>query len=198
MSACNSAAEVRARRPRLARLRVIQAGRRRVEHPSTLLQSSPAASINRDVYGPSFRFGLERVRTVRKHIEQVAQQELAGALERRDEREVDLRLAEERAGGARTAQLAAGGRVQSATELLSHQAWIERTEQDQATLASDLSREEQEVARRRNVLGNAARETKALDRLEARRRGEFDRAAARAEGHALDEVALNVFRGSAA
>jgi flagellar export protein FliJ len=170
----------------------------RIEHPSRPLQPGSLGSIKRSVSGPSFRFGLERVRTVRKHIEEVAQQELAGALGRRDEREADLRLAEQRAGGARTAKLAAGERVQSASDLQSHQAWIERTEQDQVTLANDLSREEQEVARRRNALGNAARETKALDRLEARRRGEFDRAAARSDGNALDEVALNVFRGNAA
>jgi flagellar export protein FliJ len=154
--------------------------------------------MTRSVYGPSFRFGLERVRTVRKHGEQLAQQELAGAVGRRDDCEAELRLAEQRAGGALRSQRTATERPLSATELQSHQAWIERTEQAHALVADNLSRHEREVDRRRGQLNAAAREKKALDRLEARRRREFDQAAARAEMLATDEIALNVFRGNAA
>jgi flagellar export protein FliJ len=148
--------------------------------------------------GSSFRFGLERVRTVRKHGEQVAQQELAGALGRRDDCEAELRVAEERAGGARTRQLAAGTGLQTASDLLAHQAWIERTELARATVAESLTRHEREVDRRRRTLTAAARDTKALDKLEARQRSAFDRAAGRREANATDEMALNVFRGNAA
>jgi flagellar export protein FliJ len=169
-----------------------------LEHPSRQLQRPGAASINRAVYGPSFRFGLERVRAVRKHGEEVAQQELAGAVERRDDCEVELRLAEERVNGARTAQREAAERSGSASEMLRHQAWIERTEQVHTSSSEDFSREEREVARRHAALVSAASDRQALDRLEARRRGDFDREAARSESREHDEIALNVFRGNAA
>jgi flagellar export protein FliJ len=150
------------------------------------------------VYGPSFRFGLERVRAVRKHGEEVAQQSLAGAVERRDDCEAELRIAEERVDDARAAQRAAAERSGSASEMLRHQAWIERTEQVQASTSEDFSREEREVARSRAALTAAASDRQALDRLEVRRRSEFDRAAARSESREHDEIALNVFRGNAA
>jgi flagellar export protein FliJ len=160
------------------------------------LHAEPPASITSLVSGPSFRFGLERVRSVRKHGEQVAQQQLAGAIGLRDDCEAELKVAEQRAGGAHSGQRAASDRLLSASELLSHQAWIERTELAQASVADSLSR--REVDRRRKALTAAARETKALDRLEARRRSDFERAAARREAFASDEIALNVFRGDAA
>jgi flagellar FliJ protein len=151
-----------------------------------------------NVYGPSFRFSLERVRTVRKHGEQLAAQELAGAMGRRDDCEAELTLAEEQAGVAMNAQRTAAERTLSATELQCHQAWIERTAQVRAVVAESLTRHEREVDRRRTVLTAAARDKKALDRLKARRRSEFDREAARGEMLATDEIALNVFRGNAA
>ncbi len=154
--------------------------------------------MTRGVYGPSFRFRLERVRAVRKHGEQLAQQELAGALGRRDGCEAELRLAEQRAGGALSGLRAAAERTLSATELQRNQDWIERTEQAQAVVAESLVLHEREVQRRRSVLSAAARETKALDRLEARRRKEFNNAAARADLRVEDEIALNVFRSDAA
>jgi flagellar export protein FliJ len=150
------------------------------------------------VYGPSFRFGLERVRAVRKHGEEIAQQDLAVAVERRDDRAAELRRAEDRVGGARTAQREAAARSGSASELQRHQAWIERTEHEQATTSDDLSRDEREVARRRSALTAAARDRKALDRLEERQRSDFEREAARGEGRDSDEIALNVFRGGGA
>jgi flagellar export protein FliJ len=171
---------------------------RPIEHPSRQLHAPEPASINPAVHGPSFRFGLERVRAVRKHGEDVAQQELAGALARREDREADYRLALERVGGARAAHREAAARSGSASEMLRHQAWLEHSEQVQAASSEELSREEREVTRRRAVLAEAARERMALDRLEVRRRTEFNRDAARSEGREHDEIALNVFRGNAA
>ncbi len=162
------------------------------------LRAPARASITGVVSEPSFRFGLERVRAVRKHSEKIAQQELAGALGRRDDCEAELRLAEERAGGAQSGLRAAAGRLQNAGDLQSHQAWIERTELAKSAVAESLTRQEREVDRRRKALTAAAREKKALDRLEARQRSEFERAAARRDAAATDEMALNVFRGSAA
>jgi flagellar export protein FliJ len=162
------------------------------------IQAPPRPSMTGAVYGPSFRFGLERVRSVRKHGEQLAQQELAGALGRRDDCEAQLREAEQRAGGAHSGQRAAAERLQSSADLQSHQAWIERTEIAKTTVAETLTRHAREVDRRRTALTAAARETKMLDRLEARQRSEFERAAARRDAAATDEMALNVFRGDAA
>jgi flagellar export protein FliJ len=157
-----------------------------------------SGSITPDVNGPSFRFGLERVRRVHAHGEQVAQQQLAGAMTRRDDAALELAHAEQLAGGARSATLAAAEQPQSAVELQSHQAWLERTQQARTTVGESLKRHEREVERRQAALTAAAREKKALDRLEARRRREFELAAARREARIGDEVALNVFRGSAA
>jgi flagellar export protein FliJ len=135
---------------------------------------------------------------VRKHGEDVAQQALAGALERRDTREADYLLAQERVDSAQAAQRKAAARSGSASEMLRYQAWLEHSEQVQATSSEELSREEREVASRRAALADAARERMALDRLEARRRTDFDREAARSENRDHDEIALNVFRGNAA
>jgi len=162
------------------------------------MQPPSRAPITGGVYGPSFRFGLERVRTVRKHGEQVAQQELAGALGRRDACDAELKLAEELAGGARSQQLAGAERIQTATDLQAQQAWLERTELARTSVAESLSRHEREVERRRRALGVAAREKKALDKLEARQRSAFEQQAARRDTLATDEMALNVFRGNAA
>jgi flagellar export protein FliJ len=171
---------------------------RRVEHPSSDLHAGSPASITRNVYGPSFRFRLERVRSLRKHGERLAQQELAGALGRRDDCEAELMAADERAGAAHRARRDAAGRVQTAIDLLSHQAWIERTAQAREAMAEDLAAREREVSRRRIALTVAARDHKALERLEVKRRNEFDRNAARIEGRLLDEMATNRFDGTAA
>jgi flagellar export protein FliJ len=162
------------------------------------VQRSTRGSITVDVPGPSFRFGLERVRRVHAHGEQVAQTQLAGAMIRRDGAVAELADAEAVAGGARNATLAAGERPQSALELQSQQAWLERTEQAKTAVVESLNRHEREVERRQAALTVAARDKKALDRLEARRRREFELAAARRENLIGDEVALNVFRGNAA
>jgi flagellar export protein FliJ len=162
------------------------------------LQPSSSPSITGLVDGPSYRFRLERVRSVRKHGEQVAQQELAGALGRRDDCAAELADADAVAGGARDAQIAATRRPLSAQDLQSHQAWIERTEQARTAVAESLTRHQREVERRQAALTRAAREKKVLDRLDARRRREFEREAARREAGVTDEIALNVFRAKSA
>jgi flagellar export protein FliJ len=172
--------------------------RRDVKHLSSGLQRGPGASITRSVYGPSFRFRLERVRSVRKHGERLAQQELAGAMGRRDDSQAELIAAEERAGGAHQATREAATRLLSAADLLSHQAWIERTAQAREAMADELAAQEREVARRRADLTVAARAHKALERLETRQRGAFDLNAARIEGRALDEMATSRLRGTSA
>jgi flagellar FliJ protein len=86
----------------------------------------------------------------------------------------------------------------SGADLLAMQAYVERTQRAQQTAALDLGRREAEVDARRLALVHAAREHRALTRLEQRRREEHAQEAARAEGAVMDEVALTVHRRSAA
>jgi len=156
-----------------------------------------AGSDNRDVSGSPFRFRLERVRALRQHGEDLAKQELSGALTRREECEDELQDAEEHLDRARTAQRDAGDSSTNAVDLIARQAYLERIERARDATARDLDRHEAEVAARRDRLAEAARAREALERLKERRRIDHDVEAARQEGRELDEVALNVFRRGA-
>ena len=148
--------------------------------------------------GPSFRFGLERVRTVRKHTEDVAAAELLAARMRAQDSERELELAQRRIEDARLGAAAAPQTPVSGAELAAMQIWIECAERALAVVAQTHERDEREVDVRREELTVAAGERKALDRLELRRRGEFDREVARIEVRTLDEVALAPYGGQAA
>ena len=152
---------------------------------------------NRGVTGPSFRFRLERVRALREHGEDLAKQDLAGAMMRRSQCEERLRDADDRLDGARSAQRSAGDEATSADDLLARQAYLERIEQARAETARDLDRHEVEVQDRRDSLAEAARAREVLERLKKRSRASFDLETARAEGRDLDEIAINTFRRGA-
>lgn len=146
----------------------------------------------------SFRFPLERLRALRERGEDLAKQELAGALARRDSCADRLRLMGEQAAGAFAAQRAASAdEATSARDLVAHQAYLERMEQAREAGQLDLDRHDAEVGARRDALREAARERQALERLKERRRADHARAVARAEGALLDEIALTQHRRSA-
>jgi flagellar FliJ protein len=146
----------------------------------------------------SFRFPLERLRALRERGEDLAKQELAGALHSQARCAERLRAMGEEVAGAFTAQrAAAAGGSSSAADLLAAQAYLERVEQAQETGQLDLDRQEAEVGARRDALREAARERQTLERLKERRRAEHDRAVARAEGAVLDEIASTQHRRSA-
>ncbi len=147
--------------------------------------------------GSSFRFRLERVRALREHGEDLAKQELAGALTRRVECEEQLQDAEECLDRARSAQRETGADGTSAIDLVARQAYLERIERARDATARDLDLHEAEVATRRDLLAEAARAREALERLKERRRADHELEAARQDGRELDEVALNVFRRGA-
>ena len=145
-----------------------------------------------------FRFPLERLRALRERGEDLAKQELAGAMRRQTACADRLRAMGEEVAGAFAAQRAAavdGGA--SAHELAAHQAYLERMEQVREAGRVDLDRHEAEVDVRRDALHEAARERQALERLKERRRADHERAVARAEGLVLDEIALTQHRRSA-
>lgn len=147
---------------------------------------------------PRFRFRLERVRTVRQHSEDVASQELASALVTLEESERELIRAEEVFETAHNAMLETSGAPQSGADLQATQAWIELAERAHEMKLAELQRDEREVELRRATLTEAASERKALDRLEQRRRSEFEMAERRREVSALDEMALAPFTRTAA
>jgi flagellar protein FliJ len=146
----------------------------------------------------SFRFPLERLRALRERGEDLAKQELAGALSQRESCADRLRAMGEQVSGAFAAQRAAATTgPASAHDLAAHQAYLERMEQVREAGQLDLDRHEAEVDARRDALREAARQRQALERLKDRRRADHERAVARAEGAVLDEIALSQHRRSA-
>jgi flagellar export protein FliJ len=148
--------------------------------------------------GTSFRFRLERVRALRERREDVAKEELAGAMVAHRLCEEQEQAAADRVAQARTEQRNGGAAPTSAPELLARQAYLERSEQDHLATRRDLHRQELELNHRRQALTVAAMERQALERLKESRRAEHEREVARREGLMLDEMAINGFRRSAA
>jgi flagellar protein FliJ len=148
--------------------------------------------------GPSFRFRLERVRALRERREDVAKEELAGAMVAHRLSEEHEQAAADRVAGARDVQRSWASAPASATELLARQAYLERSEQAHQATRWDLHRNELELTRRREALTVAATERQALERLKENRRADHEREAARREGLLLDEMAINGFRRRAA
>jgi flagellar FliJ protein len=145
-----------------------------------------------------FRFPLERLRALRERGEDLAKQELAGALHRQARCAERLRAMGDEVAGAFSVQRAAtAGGTSSAADLLAAQAYLERVEQAREAGELDLARHDAEVGARRDALREAARDRQALERLKERRRAEHERAAARVEGAVLDEIALTQHRRSA-
>jgi flagellar protein FliJ len=145
-----------------------------------------------------FTFRLERVRALRERSEDLAKQELAGAMTRRGACEDRLRATGVELDAARDKQrdLAAVGA--SAQDLIARQLYLERVERNRTIGEQELVASEVEVENRRGLLVEAARERQALERLKERRRLDHAREMARAEGAAMDEIALTLHRRRAA
>jgi flagellar export protein FliJ len=149
---------------------------------------------------PSFRFRLERIRTLRERKEDLARQELARAVTQLTGSQERLRDVEDHLEQARTGQRLAATESPnvSAAELLARQAFVEHVEAQRSMGMRELERHEADVADRDAQLGLAAREHQMLERLKERHRVEHQREAGRRESSLLDEVALDRFRRSAA
>jgi flagellar FliJ protein len=145
-----------------------------------------------------FRFRLERVRALRERHEDAAKEALAGAMVQHQRCADAVAMAAERVEEARAAQLDAATTPVSATDLIARQAYLERAEKVHQAGRRELHRHELELSRRREALTEAARDRQALERLKDRRRRDHEKEAARLEGLALDEIAINGFRRSAA
>lgn len=141
-----------------------------------------------------FQFRLERVRALRERAEDSAKEELAASLSHRLRGEALLRAAAERVDGALSAHRHAAGVSVSGAQLIATQTYLERAERARVAAAEDLHRREADVEARRGALIEAARERQALERLKERRRADHVAAAGRADGQALDEMALAMHR----
>jgi flagellar protein FliJ len=164
-------------------------------HP---LKSCAERTINPFVDHPSFKFRLERVRSLRERTEERAREDLARELSHRLRGEAMLHEATLVASSAREAGLGALRPGASGADLLAAQAWIERSERARREAALELDRRDAEVAARRETLTEAARDREVIERLKRRRRADHDREVARLDQIALDEVALGVHRRGAA
>ena len=144
---------------------------------------------------PSFTFRLERVRTIRERAEDRAREALTVELRNRAEGEALLRDAADAVTAAREQgrTTVTTGRV-SATDFISAQAFLERTERLRVEASLELSRREAEVEARREALAAAARDRQAIDKLKERRKAEHDAEWARRAQNTLDELALAVHR----
>lgn len=150
--------------------------------------------------GPSFRFRLERVRALRERKEELARRELAAAIVLRSRSSERLRAVTanlERANADQLGALRESSAV-SGDEMCARQAFLERVEAQRAVSVRELDASEAVLAERGAELGRAAREHEMLERLKERRRVEHNRELDRREGLALDDLALDRFRRSAA
>ena len=150
--------------------------------------------------GPSFRFRLERVRALRERREDLARQDLARAIVERSCSQEHLSTIEAHLEHARSEQrqAAATASTVSAAELQARQAFVEHIETRRLAGARELARHDDVVADRDADLGQAAREREMLERLKERHRIEHLRTLERVERNALDEIAMDRFRRSAA
>jgi flagellar protein FliJ len=162
---------------------------------SRLLQVWTPFADGGSVETPSFTFRLERVRTIRERAEERAREALSTELRNRAEGEVLLRNATDAVDAARdaTRSTVIGGRI-SATDFISAQAFIERTERLRVEASLELARREAEVNVRRQVLAAAARDRQAIEKLKERQKAEHDAEWARRSQNTLDELALAVHR----
>lgn len=144
---------------------------------------------------PSFTFRLERVRTIRERTEQHAREALTVELRNRAAGEALLHTATNAVSAAREAgrSTVTGGRI-AASDFISAQAFLERTERLRVEASLELARRDAEVAARRDALALAARDRQAIDKLKERRKAEHDAEWARRSQNVLDELALGVHR----
>lgn len=173
---------------------VVDAGR------SVHIRRRSAGGLNIRALAPTiqgvtaFHFRLERVRALRERGEDLAKEELAGALSRRLSCEERLRATGEQLDGARDQQRDLAAAPATASDLIARQLYLERIEQARRDGERDLDRHDAEVDARRLALVAAARDRQALERLKERRRADHALAMARTEGAAMDEIALTLHR----
>jgi flagellar protein FliJ len=138
----------------------------------------------------SFSFNLEPVRALREQAEKQAQEALARELALEVSRKTALTDAARRAAAARRARTPASGSTVTGHDLRAREAFVARTEIEQAAARRELDAQEQQVADTRGRLVEAGRQREVLERLKRRRATEHARELARFEEQSLAEIAL--------
>jgi len=141
-----------------------------------------------------FRFRLERVRELRERGEDVAREELAGALQAREAGRAALAAAGARLAAARAGHRSATGDGAGGRDLLAHQAWLEAGERAERAAQLELHRLDAQVEACQAALRQAAQERHVLERLKDRKQAEHAREAERRQGALLDELSLAMHR----
>lgn len=147
-----------------------------------------------------FRFGLERVREIRAHDEDLAKEAFAASVQERLRGAALLAAASEQVDAAHAARRDGDSAATSGQHLVSMQAYLDRVEQSRRDAERELAQSEAALAERRRALTEASRRRQALERLKQRRAAEHAAEAARREGAFLDEIAIgaHVRRSSSA
>ncbi|MEI2702452.1 MAG: flagellar export protein FliJ [Baekduia sp.] len=138
-----------------------------------------------------FQFGLERVRDLRAHTEEQAKEQFAASLSHRAHGEAMLRAAEHQLAEARSGHRA--GMPDSsltATDLLAHQAYVERLERSRRDAVVELEQREQDLADSRARLERASQDREVLDQLRERQRMAHLHEVERAERAEIDDIAI--------
>jgi flagellar FliJ protein len=141
-----------------------------------------------------FQFRLERVRALREHAEEQAQEELANSLAIRLKGEAMLRAASESVDDARDARRRSSSADLSGADLIALQAYMERAQLQRESAALELDRREAEVDARRAALTQRSQERQVLEKLKERRAEDHRVESERRESVVLDEMALNMHR----
>jgi flagellar FliJ protein len=157
-----------------------------------VLNAAPDRPTTKNEMPAPFRFGLQRVREIRAHDEDLAKERFAASLNQRVRGEALLRAAEQRLHEAHTEAMPAGLSPLTGMTLVSRQAWVERLERSKADAALRMSAYEAELAQSRSALTDASRAREVLDKLESRQRHEHRKDTERTENAELDEMALRV------
>jgi flagellar export protein FliJ len=101
-----------------------------------------------------------------------------------------LREAAEQVREARDLRRPQPGTGVSGADLVAHERWLARLETQRSTAELAVQRASAEVAHRRDELVQARQRREALERLKSRQQQDHTAHTRRAEGAALDEIAL--------
>lgn len=138
-----------------------------------------------------FQFGLERVRDLRAHTEEQAKEQFAASLSHRAHGEAMLRAAEHELEQARTRYAPAQpDQALTGSDLLAHQAFVERLERSRLDAIVELQQRDQHLADARARLAQATQEREVLDQLEDRQRAAHRYEAERQERAEIDDIAI--------
>ncbi|AEF84027.1 flagellar export protein FliJ [Treponema primitia ZAS-2] len=140
-----------------------------------------------------FRFALQKVLELREHVEAEAKIELGRAMGALNLIEQRIKTVAEQRNNAVAERFAPG---RDFSEMQNYERYIVRLDQTKEKLLKDASLAELDVAEKRDIYLEAARDRKVLDKVKERRTGEYRKEALAEENKELDEVAGRLLQRS--